>query len=202
MKKRVSDALYSLCKSHCKNKPHGLFPLVSFFFFFFLSQKRKIVYVYDYRELKGQKCSYVCFYVSIRLEISMGKTFRPYITLGTLFWPNLIGSIFGKQKIWQKRLLKMDLWMLFWMFMMLISACYESIHTFHSEKTQDLYFRKSSSWLGSSSTRESMYIWITILFESWLNVYWTLSKTWRDFHFTVMAEQSWSLYYKTKWAKF
>lgn len=52
------------------------------------------------------------------------------------------------------------------------------------------------------STRESMYIWITVLFESWLNVYWTLSNTWRDFHFTVMAEQSWSLYYKTKWAKF
>lgn len=169
MKKRVSDALYSLCKSHCKNKPHGLFPFLIFFHFFFYLRKEKL---------------YMCTITVNWKDRNVPMCVSMFPSVWRFPWERLsvriqhLGRRFGQKSLaqfWKAEQQQLNLTKTVTKDGSLdvildvydIDFCMWRIHSyrekpFHSEKTQDLYFRKSSSRLRSSSnvsTRESMYIY-------------------------------------------
>lgn len=84
----IFDALYSLCKSHCKNEPHGLFPFL--FLFLFVQLWKDKFYMCSTTVNRKDRNVPVC--------VSMFPSVRRFLwerlsAYGTLFWPNLIGSI-------------------------------------------------------------------------------------------------------------
>lgn len=92
----IFDALYSLCKSHCKLKQSAWFLSISYLFPFLHRKENCIcVWIYNHNESKGHKC-FTCLRVAICLEISMGKTFRP---LGSGFGQTS-GDIGSVSEIW------------------------------------------------------------------------------------------------------